>query len=57
MNTFWPLTLPLMLLPLMLMTTGWPPRVSPCRPGWLASKLILTRGSLPAVISRSPVRV
>ncbi|MNV36964.1 hypothetical protein D3C71_1284600 [compost metagenome] len=56
-NTFWPLTAPLMLLPLMLMTTGWPPLVSPCRPGWLASKLMLARGSLPAVMLRSPERV
>ncbi|MNH13543.1 hypothetical protein D3C79_731180 [compost metagenome] len=45
-----------MLLPLTLMTTGWPPLVRPCRPGWLASKPIWTRGSVPAVILRSPLR-
>ncbi|MNQ98258.1 hypothetical protein D3C85_1139420 [compost metagenome] len=46
-----------MLLPLMLITTGWPPLVSPCRPGWLASKLMLASGSVPAVILRSPERL
>ena len=29
----------------------------PCRPGWLASNAMLTRGSAPAVMARSPVRV
>ncbi|MNP23172.1 hypothetical protein D3C76_1158720 [compost metagenome] len=57
MKTFWPLTLPLMLLPLMLISTGAPPLVSPCRPGWLASKLILASGSVPALMLRSPERV
>ncbi|MNV47895.1 hypothetical protein D3C71_1397780 [compost metagenome] len=46
-----------MLLPLTLMITGAPPLVRPCRPGWLASNAMLTRGSAPAVMARSPVRI